>query len=203
MKNKLIPFLLWGALLSPLTLYGGQHCQLSFRTEGEVWEVMLNDSLTCTSADTLMLPAGVYILKARPAYNYRWPGPFIQDTLKLTADTRLSYSLFDRNRLRAARPPGRIDFPPPQPKPELTATAFYQKPFFKNSLLATAILSNWAAFYSKRLADKSYERYLHSSRQNEIKRYYNQSENYDRLSNVMLGISVSTLGGYFWLLMQD
>ncbi|HED10651.1 MAG TPA: hypothetical protein ENJ10_08170 [Caldithrix abyssi] len=202
-KSKLIPYLLVWAALWPISVYGGQHCQLSFNTEGEVWEVLLNDSLTCTSSDTVTLAPGVYILKARPADDYQWPGPFIQDPLKLTAGSKLSYGLFNRNRLRAAGMPGRILFPPPETKPELAPTVFYKKPFFQNGLLATAILSNWGAFYGKRLADRSYERYLHSSRRNDINKYYRQSENYDLLSNVMLGISVTALSAYFWLLMED
>ncbi len=203
MKTKSILFLILLWILPSSSAYGSGSGLLTFKTEGEVWEVVLNDSLTCRSTDSLQLAAGMYILRARPAYDYRWPGPFIQDTLKLAEGAELCYTLFNRNRLSHIPLPGRINFPPPNTQPEPGTTVFYKKPYFKNSLLATAILANWAAFYSKRLADKSYEHYLQSSRQSTIKSYYRQSENYDILSNILLGVSVTALSGYFWLLMED
>ncbi len=203
MRNRVIPILLLLTVVIPQALRGQQQCRLSFSDDGQPWAITLNDSLMCASGDTLELAAGRYILEARPAYDYRWPGPYIRDTLLLKAGTVQNYALFDGRALRLEKAPGALSPVPARPLPDLSAAVFYKKPLFKNGLLAGAILGNWAAFYSKRLADQSYQSYLRSSRQDDISRYYRQSRSYDRLSNVMLGLSVATLSAYFWLLIED
>ncbi len=72
----------------------------------------------------------------------------------------------------------------------------WQKP----ALIFTAVVSNWLSFYLKREADDAYQRYRTTSDLSEMQRFYNRTRDLDHLSSMMLGVSVISLSGYFYLL---
>ncbi|RMH64089.1 MAG: hypothetical protein D6677_05710 [Calditrichaeota bacterium] len=199
MSKRLIGALVivWAATL---TAAPSRHGMLCFIDDGNTWQIAIDDSLLVTSADTLWLQPGSHRLNARRMNDTRWPAAGINTKLTLSAGDTLRY-LLTPPATNAPALPGVLPAVA-RKKPDLSALALYERPVFRNSLLAGAILSNWAAFYGKHLADDAYNAYLRSNRRSDIERYYQRAQTYDTLSNVFLGISVAALSGYLWLLTE-
>ena len=75
--------------------------------------------------------------------------------------------------------------------------------WFKESLVLTSFVSSWAAFLFKRKADDFYLQYQSASIPSRIGYFYDETEKYDRYSEVALGISAVSLGIYLFILMTD
>ena len=75
--------------------------------------------------------------------------------------------------------------------------------WFKESLVLTSFVSSWAAFFFKRKADDLYLQYEGASIPSRIDYFYNETEKYDRYSEVALGISAVSLGVYLFILITE
>jgi hypothetical protein len=69
----------------------------------------------------------------------------------------------------------------------------------KFTLLALSVVSHWTAFYLKNIADDNFRNYQRATDQQNIKRYWDQTQKYDRLSDISLGISYASLAGLIYL----
>lgn len=69
----------------------------------------------------------------------------------------------------------------------------------KFTLLAVSIASNWASFYFKNVADNNFERYQQTADPRLMDQYWRQTQKYDRLSEIALGVSVASLAGLIYL----
>jgi len=79
----------------------------------------------------------------------------------------------------------------------------FKKMYVRRGLLATTIVSNWAAFYLKRQADDYYRQYQRASELGQIKHYYNKTARYDNYATAMLIISGAALTAYLYFLFTD
>ncbi len=70
-------------------------------------------------------------------------------------------------------------------------------------LIITSLASSWLSFLFKRKADTYYDKYLHSARPDEIRKYYDHSLQFDRYAEVSFTVSLLSLGGYFYLLLKE
>lgn len=68
----------------------------------------------------------------------------------------------------------------------------------KFTLLAISIASNWASFYFKNVADDNFERYQQTADPRLMDQYWQQTQKYDRLSEIALGVSVASLAGLIY-----
>jgi len=69
----------------------------------------------------------------------------------------------------------------------------------KFTLMATTVISHWAAFLLKRKADFYYDRYQHTAQPHEIEYYWNQTRKFDRMSDIALGLSYTSLSIFLYL----
>lgn len=90
-----------------------------------------------------------------------------------------------------------IVFPSRESRPSLF------KRYLKPGLVVTAISANWLSFYLKRQADDYYDRYQTSSDISRINRYYDKTQQYDTISNVLLGVSTAATVSFLYLLLTD
>jgi hypothetical protein len=75
--------------------------------------------------------------------------------------------------------------------------------WYREGLVVTSLLSSWASFYFKRQADQSHAKYQVTSDSRRRFEYWNQARQYDTFSEIAIGVSVATLGTYFFLLLID
>ncbi len=101
--------------------------------------------------------------------------------------------------IRLKKKPGFVE--PQLPKfPDL---AFGEKKSYKKYkfvLLATSVVSSWAAFYFKNVADDNFKKYRRTADPVLINRYWNKTRKFDRLSDVALGVSYTSLAGFIYFL---
>jgi len=84
-------------------------------------------------------------------------------------------------------------------KPDLSSIAPKKYTKTKFALLATTVVSHWASFYFKNQADKEFQKYLTSADPDEMKKHQDRTKQFDRLSEVALGISFTSLAGLIYL----
>jgi len=77
------------------------------------------------------------------------------------------------------------------------------KSYSQQSLMATTILTNWGAFYLRRMADDSYRQYLRAGNKNQIQKYYSRASRYDDYATAALVVSGAALSAYLWFLFND
>ena len=154
------------------------------------------DSLKIRPQSILQLPAGKQRLKLIFLNDRSWNNWAVDTTLNVpAADT-----LFLHNVHRSQTPMIRFSTVALTPK----ASGHIQfKHWLKPGLAVATVLSNWASFYLKRRADDYYRLYRHTSDLNKIRSYYAQTKNYDTFSNVMLSVSITSLGGFLYLLITS
>jgi len=70
-------------------------------------------------------------------------------------------------------------------------------------LIITSLASSWLSFLFKREADANYEKYLRSARPSDMQKYYDRTIRFDHYAEISVGISLVSLGGYFYLLLTD
>jgi hypothetical protein len=75
--------------------------------------------------------------------------------------------------------------------------------WYREGLVVTSLVASWAAFYYKREADQSYAKYQVTSDSRRRFSLWNQTRQYDTFSEIAIGVSVATLGTYFFLLLID
>jgi len=75
--------------------------------------------------------------------------------------------------------------------------------WLKEGLVVTSLLSSWASFYFKREADKNYDKYLHSADPQMMQYYFNRTGDFDKYSEIAIGVSVVALGTYIYILISD
>jgi len=75
--------------------------------------------------------------------------------------------------------------------------------WYREGLIVTSLISSWTAFYYKRQADQAYSKYLVISDSRRRFELWNQTRQYDTIAEIAIGVSVATLGTYFYLLLLD
>lgn len=68
----------------------------------------------------------------------------------------------------------------------------------KFTLLAVSIASHWASFYFKNIADQNYEKYQQTADPQLMDQYWKQTQKYDKLSEISLGVSFASLAGLIY-----
>jgi hypothetical protein len=64
--------------------------------------------------------------------------------------------------------------------------------------LTGTVAAHWIAFYFKNLADDNFEKYLTTGNPNQMSKYWDNTQKFDRFSNISLGISYAFLGGLIY-----
>ncbi len=77
----------------------------------------------------------------------------------------------------------------------------YQIKWYREGLIVTSLAASWASFYYKREADKYYAQYQRSSDSRDMIALYSKTQRYDRMSEIAIAISATTLGTYLFLLL--
>ena len=75
--------------------------------------------------------------------------------------------------------------------------------WYREGLVVTSLIASWTSFYYKRQADQSYARYLVTADSRKRFSLWNQTRQYDTFAEIAIGVSVATLGTYFFLLLID
>jgi len=75
--------------------------------------------------------------------------------------------------------------------------------WYREGLIVTSLVSSWAAFYYKRQADQAYSKYQVTSDSRRRFALWNQTRQYDAFAEIAIGVSLTTLGTYFILLLMD
>ena len=154
------------------------------------------DSLKIRPQSILQLPAGKQRLKLIFLNDRSWNNWAVDTTLNVpAADT-----LFLHNVQRSQTP--MIRFSTVALTPGASGHTQF-KHWLKPGLAVATVLSNWASFYLKRRADDYYRLYRHTSDLNKIQSYYAQTKNFDTFSNIMLSVSITSLGGFLYLLITS
>jgi hypothetical protein len=72
----------------------------------------------------------------------------------------------------------------------------------KEGLVISSIVTSWMAFLLKRQADHYYDKYTTTSNPALIEKYYNNTKKYDLYADIALGVSIISLGTYFYFLIH-
>ena len=72
----------------------------------------------------------------------------------------------------------------------------------KFSLLALTIATQWTAFYFKNVADQSYEDYQQTADPVKQSEFWDRTQKYDRISDITLGVSYTSLVGLIYMVMK-
>jgi hypothetical protein len=75
--------------------------------------------------------------------------------------------------------------------------------WYREGLVVTSLIASWTSFYYKRQADQSYAKYRVTSDSRARFKYWNETQQYDTFAEIAIGVSVATLGTYFFLLLID
>jgi len=75
--------------------------------------------------------------------------------------------------------------------------------WYREGLVVTSLIASWASFYYKRQADQTYTKYRVTSDSRRRFALWNQTRQYDIYAEIAIGVSVATLGTYFFLLLID
>lgn len=78
-----------------------------------------------------------------------------------------------------------------------------QLKWYREGLVVTSLISSWASFYYKRQADQTYAKYQVISDSRRRFALWRQTRQYDTYAEIAIGVSVATLGTYFFLLLID
>ncbi|MCK4560587.1 MAG: hypothetical protein KAV45_12455 [Calditrichia bacterium] len=78
-----------------------------------------------------------------------------------------------------------------------------QLKWYREGLVVTSLIASWASFYYKRQADQTYAKYQVTSDSRQRFALWRQTRQYDTYAEIAIGVSVATLGTYFFLLLID
>ncbi len=172
------------------------------------WVIELNDEQILVPNDTtLKVDDDMIIIRAQPQINYTWPSIFLSDTLNFSTHDTVFYLLDKRlskgndKSIRIAEESEIISNQMPDIKTYGSDNKNYK--WIKNSLIISAVVTNWLSFYMKNRADDSYEKYKSASSLDKIDKYYKRTTLYDNYSNVLLGVSLATLSGYIYMTLTE
>lgn len=73
----------------------------------------------------------------------------------------------------------------------------------EEGLILTSLITSWTSFFFKREADKSYIKYQNTASPQQMDKYFNRAENFDRYAEIAIGVSIVSLGTYLYLLLTD
>jgi hypothetical protein len=73
----------------------------------------------------------------------------------------------------------------------------------REGLVITTLATSWLAFFLKREADKNYDKYLRAADPNRLSTYYDRTRVFDRYAEIAVGVSIVSLGTYFYLLLTE
>jgi len=104
-----------------------------------------------------------------------------------------------RKPILARLKPGENYFEEQPTRPPILGILPREKLRSKFALLAFTVVSHWAAFYFKNIADRHYEKYLHTANPKLIRENWNKTRKYDRLSDISLGMSYVSLTGLIYM----
>ncbi len=65
-------------------------------------------------------------------------------------------------------------------------------------LLTGTVITHWMAFYFKNMADNNYQKYLGTGNPALMDKYWENTQKYDRFSDISLGVSYAFLGGLIY-----
>jgi hypothetical protein len=176
-----------------------------FLPDKETWQIQIDDSLINeNSFEYLPLPPGKHTLKASPINNKNWSITSqmhqfdIQAAETLRIDLKLQkYKLSQIHDLNKTSIPVNIQNQYSNKKPSIF------KKSLKPGLITAAIAANWTSFYLKRRADDYYDKYNATSSISRMNHYYDKSVEFDVYSSIMLGVSVTALSTYIYLLFTE
>ena len=84
-------------------------------------------------------------------------------------------------------------------KPELYGMAKKKHTTAKFVLLATTVTAHWASFYFKNKADDEFDKYLLTANPGQMDMFLSNTQRYDRLSEIALGVSFASLAGLIYM----
>lgn len=123
-------------------------------------------------------------------------------------DIRLQLTGFDEYRMKISNPndhhailspiSGNIKSPVLMASPDRQ-----QNTSLKTALLVTSFVTSWSAFYLKREADNSYNKYLRTGNPQDMRKFFNRTERYDNWADVALSVSVVSLGTFMYYLLSE
>ncbi len=82
-------------------------------------------------------------------------------------------------------------------------TLFHKQIKTKFLLLTGTVVSHWMAFYFKNLADKNFKKYQKTADPTLISKYWDNTQRYDRYSDISLAISYAFLTGLIYTVLWD
>lgn len=75
---------------------------------------------------------------------------------------------------------------------------FHSRMKTKFLFLSGTVVTHWLAFYFKNLADSNFEKYTNTGNPALMQKYWNNTQRYDRWSDITLGVSYAFLGGLIY-----
>lgn len=73
----------------------------------------------------------------------------------------------------------------------------------REGLVITTLATSWLAFFLKREADKNYDKYLRAADPDRLSTYYDRTRTFDRYAEITVGVSILSLGTYFYFLLTE
>lgn len=70
-------------------------------------------------------------------------------------------------------------------------------------LLGGTVASHWLAFYFKNMADENYNNYLRTGNPQHMQKYWDNTQKYDRWSDISIIVSYTFLGGLIYTVLLD
>lgn len=75
---------------------------------------------------------------------------------------------------------------------------FHSRLKTKFVFLTGTVVTHWLAFYLKNVADDNFDKYNHTGNPALMKKYWDNTQKYDRWSDITLGLSYALLGGLIY-----
>jgi len=83
-------------------------------------------------------------------------------------------------------------------RPSFTYSLLHTRLKSKFIFLTGTVATHWLAFYFKNVADENYDKYARTADPRLMKKYWDETRKYDRLSDITLGISYALLSGLIY-----
>jgi hypothetical protein len=73
----------------------------------------------------------------------------------------------------------------------------------REGLVLGSLISSWVSFYLKREADRYYDKYQRTTNPERLRSYADKTREYDRYSEIAIGVSITTLATYMYFLIWE
>jgi hypothetical protein len=83
-----------------------------------------------------------------------------------------------------------------------THALFHTRLKSKFLFLTGTVLTHWLAFYFKNLADDNFEKYESTANQQQMNKYWDNTQKFDRYSDISLGVSYALLTGLIYTVVR-